>query len=364
MIRKVFYQMQYRLGQMLPVFHKAHVKNLIGLVVGIVHAEGVTLPRAASRAPLGSKVQLEARVQRFERLLKCGKFVPLEVLEPVARQVLEWVWRKTKDIVLIVDRSQINDTINLLYVSVAYCGRALPLGWVRVAHDGCSDLALQQELLQWVAGCLPAGCRPAVVADREFHSIWLAFWIERVLGWWYVLRIKGDTTLLGRWGWQRADASALPGVTSFYRGQTVTQGGPPDFHVNLLAVWRETEDEPWLLITNFPDRKKAQACYERRFWIEEMFSDHKSRGLNLESTRLTDPDRLQRLLVAVVLAYLWIMEIGAFSVASGQWKQVDNKGADRSVSLCRLGLRWIAKCLTDGLLPPMISLKFNKLAAF
>jgi len=41
-----------------------------------------------------------------------------------------------------------------------------------------------------------------------------------------------------------------------------------------------------------------------------MFSDHKSRGLNLESTRLTGPDRIERLLVAVTLAYLWIMERG------------------------------------------------------
>ncbi|HKE03218.1 MAG TPA: hypothetical protein VKE91_04120, partial [Blastocatellia bacterium] len=47
--------------------------------------------------------------------------------------------------------------------------------------------------------------------------------------------------------------------------------------------------------------EKASETYAERFWIEEMFSDHKSRGLNLESTRLTDPDRIERLLVAVTL---------------------------------------------------------------
>jgi hypothetical protein len=81
------------------------------------------------------------------------------------------------------------------------------------------------------------------------------------------------------------------------------------------------------LITNLTDAGKVREIYSNRFWIEEMFSDHKSRGLNLESTRLTDPDRIERLLVTVSLAYLWIMEVGVFVVTSSQWRQVDNLGA-------------------------------------
>jgi hypothetical protein len=43
--------------------------------------------------------------------------------------------------------------------------------------------------------------------------------------------------------------------------------------------------------------------------------------------RLTDPDRIERLLVTVSLAYLWIMEVGVFVVTSSQWRQVDSLGA-------------------------------------
>ena len=64
-----------------------------------------------------------------------------------------------------------------------------------------------------------------------------------------------------------------------------------------------------------------------------MFSDHKSRGLNLEKTRLKDANRIQRLLVAVTIAYLWLMQIGNLVVAQGKHKEVDNKAAQRSVSL-------------------------------
>src|SRR5262249_52466673 len=105
------------------------------------------------------------------------------------------------------------------------------------------------------------------------------------------------------------------------RSVKVTMDRKASHRVNLVTVWDRKEPEPWLLITNLTDAKKASETYAERFWIEEMFSDHKSRGLNLESTRLTDPDRIERLLVAVTLAYLWIMEVGALVVIRGQWRQ-------------------------------------------
>ena len=45
----------------------------------------------------------------------------------------------------MLERSLVKDTVNLLWVAVAFAGRALPLGWVEVPHEGSSDLALQQE---------------------------------------------------------------------------------------------------------------------------------------------------------------------------------------------------------------------------
>jgi hypothetical protein len=78
---------------------------------------------------------------------------------------------------------------------------------------------------------------------------------------------------------------------------------------------------------------------------------------------LTDPDRIERLLVAVTLAYLWIMEVGVFVVNSGQWRQVDNRGASRSVSLCQIGLRWLSERRNLGFLPPLFSGCFKPLEA-
>src|SRR5215470_1667579 len=108
--------------------------------------------------------------------------------------------------------------------------------------------------------------------------------------------------------WFSAGEPARRGEILFWPLVRVTTEGPAQRRVNLAAVWDQGEEELWLLITNYTDAKQARQIYAMRFWIEEMFSDHKSRGFNLESTRITDHDRLERLLVAVTLTLLWIME--------------------------------------------------------
>ena len=362
-LRKVAYQLGVRVKSLVPCFHKSHLQNLALLVVGIAYSESVSLPKAARAVPY-QEIQIASRVERFERLLQCEKLIPLEALKPVAKKVLNSLYRHGRgEIRAVMDRSLINDTINLLHLTVAYGGRALPLGWVRVPHEGNSDLKLQQQLLNWFVACLPEGARrcTTIVADREFHSIHLATWIEKALRLNFVLRIKAGTSVEFLGDWYYAGDLASRGRRRRWAAVKVTTDGKAAHRVNLVTVWERDQAEPWLLITNLTDAEKVREIYAQRFWIEEMFSDHKSRGLNLESTRLTDPDRLERLLVAVTLAYLWIMEVGALVVNSGQRRQVDNRGRARSVSLCQIGLRWLSECRNLGVLPPLFSGCFKPL---
>lgn len=353
-LREIKYQMSLRLKSVLPIFHKSHYENLIWMVVGIVYSRSVSLPKVAEQAPI-SQIQLESRVERFERLLRSAKLEPLEVLKPVTTKVLTYLSR-LGPLMILMDRTMINDTLNLLYVAVSFGGRALPLGWVVVPHEGNSNLALQQQLLGWLRQCLPARAEVYIVADREFHSIHLARWIGAQMKAHFVLRIKAGTWVRVNGRWRKAGSLAVRGQSRFCSSVAVTRSPSiADFTVNLLALWSSTEAEPWLLISDADSPTLMESIYRQRFWIEEMFSDHKSRGLDLEATRLTDPDRLQRLLVAVTLAYLWIMEVGALVVARGWWRQVDNRGAQRSVSLCQIGLRWLRDRLHQALAPPFFT---------
>jgi hypothetical protein len=362
-LRTVTSQLGVRLKSLIPCFHKSQLENLVLLLVGIAYGRSVSLPKAAESVPY-KRIQVESRVQRFERLLQCEKLIPLDALKPAAQKVLKSLSRNGRsEIYAALDRTMINDTINLLFITVCYEGRALPLGWVRVPHEGHSDLKLQQSLLTWFKECLPRGARTTIIADREFHSIHLATWIEQTLGLGFILRIKAGTKVQRKSRWSGAGQLARKGQRLFYPSVKVTTDDKATHRVNLVTVWDHDEEEPWLLITNHTDPEMVRETYAKRFWIEEMFSDHKSRGLNLESTRITDPDRLERLLVAVTLAYLWIMEVGALVVQQGRWRQVDNRGAERSVSLCQIGLRWLKDQMNEGRLPPLFTGRFKPLEA-
>src|SRR5437867_3307082 len=139
-LREVTYQFGVRLKSLLPCFHKAHVENLVLLTIGIAYSRSVNLPTAAGAVPL-KRIQLESRVARFERLVQCRKFDPLTTLQPVARKVLKGLSRNgRRPLTVVLDRSLINDTLNLLWIAVAYEGRALPLGWIHLPHTGASNL--------------------------------------------------------------------------------------------------------------------------------------------------------------------------------------------------------------------------------
>lgn len=356
-LRQVIYQMQTQIESLLPCFHRSHRRNLASMVVGMCYARSVNLPQIASFAK-PANIQLEARVQRFERVVQCPKLVPLEALKPVSKRVLATLG-KNQPLMILMDRSMINDTLNLLWISVGFQGRALPLGWVLVPHEGNSDLALQQKILSWLKEILPPAAKAVIVADREFHSIRLAQWLEEELQLDYVLRIKAGTYLELDGEVLKISELAVKGESFQVKDVKITKDSELAYRTNLTIHWGADEEEPWCLATNL-ELAESVATYGKRYWIEEMFSDHKSRGLNLEKTRLTDSDRLQKLLVAVTLAYLWLMQIGFSVVTTGETKQVDNKGAERSVSLCQIGLRWLRELIYDGISPPTFTAIFEE----
>jgi len=55
--------------------------------------------------------------------LKCPKLVPLEALKPIAKRVLATFSKSSNQpLMILMDWSMINDTLNLLWMSVGFGG--------------------------------------------------------------------------------------------------------------------------------------------------------------------------------------------------------------------------------------------------
>ena len=63
----------------------------------------------------------------------------------------------------------------------------------------------------------------------------------------------------------------------------------------------------------------AIGYYRKRFKIETLFKDFKTEGFNLDKSKMTDPQRLNRLIIICALAYLGLIGMGVAIFAKKSW---------------------------------------------
>jgi hypothetical protein len=125
-----------------------------------------------------------------------------------------------------------------------------------------------------------------------------------------------------------------------------------------VAVWQAGEKEPLCLVSNLEFLDEALLWYKKRFQIETFFSDQKSRGFHLGHSHLADPQRLERLLIACCLAYLWRVCLGATVLLKG-WLPRIHRSARCDLSLFQIGLRFSEFCLNEGI-PLLVPLAVSR----
>lgn len=156
----------------LPLEPLTRVVNLAAVALGVLRSKSLQVGQIITSLPLeGIRDSLKKRVQRFLK----NPEVEVEVYqEPVARRILQRLVEGGARVSLILDRTEWG-VCNILYVSVRWRGRALPLVW-RALGPGASSFAEQKELLAVVAGWLPQGAKVPLLGDREFGTGVLAQW--------------------------------------------------------------------------------------------------------------------------------------------------------------------------------------------
>jgi hypothetical protein len=71
---------------------------------------------------------------------------------------------------------------------------------------------------------------------------------------------------------------------------------------HVCVLWRENAQNKWALVANAPQLSGWE--YAQRIWIEEVFRDLKSHGWQVESCSDFAPQRMERLWILLVVAYV------------------------------------------------------------
>jgi len=313
--RRSLQEIHHWLRQLLPSRGYKRLLNFLPLaIVGAVFSMSCHLNRiAVALVFAGGHHQV---LQRLRRWILRDTFVVDEVL---LRAVGALLASRSDPIVLLIDRTEWGEH-NLLYAAVPFRGRALPVAvdWLPVGSTHHTRVA---ALLDHVAPALPPGTPVVVVGDREFGNAQV-IGVIRARGWHFCLRYKHDTWFQRLDGdrWQARDRFPRPGQRLLWSQVLVQELGSGPWQV--AVFWGPGEKEPWVLVSDLPANQLVR-LYRQRMRIDEMFSDLKSRGFNLEKTRLTDPERLVRLARLLALAYLWMLLVATLAVRRGHRPLVD-----------------------------------------
>jgi hypothetical protein len=315
---------------------------LTGFVCGIIQSKSVKLEEVAGEVPSSSKVL--SQVMQLRRWLKNEKVdVELYYL-PFIETLIKCLAKQS--LVLIIDGSTTARGCLTLMVSMVYQGRALPLLWVtRKSKKGHFPQTMHIELIQAVKAIVPELAEVVCLGDGEFDG---TEWLQTIagFGWKYVCRTAKASVFYEdgeRFSFQdicpeRGDYTEIPEL-EFTDNRRII--------VNAVVYWGRHYQDPLYLVTNVETGGEAYRWYRQRFKIETLFSDMKSRGFNLHKSGLYKPERASRLLIAVALAYIWTVYLGALALQKG-WNKIIHRTDRCDLSLFQLGKRLLRYFLKEG----------------
>lgn len=328
-----------RCGQLLPNARITQVRNLALLVIGLLNSTDCHLSSLAEVIPLAiADMSIEKRMHRW---LKNQAINVQGWYEPFVRTAIELYAPKTMYVVM--DTTKFGPSCQALVAGLAYGGgQVIPLGWrVLKGRKGHTTASVQKELLEEISAYLPAG-QVVLVADSEFCAVPLLDAVTN-WGWHFIVRVRGNVMLHTHEGevFTLNQAGLSQGQMQVWRPILWTDDhlfGP----LMAIATWKRREKEPLYVITSTNNKEAALLIYSWRFWIEPFFADLKGRGFNLAKSRIRDPKRLSRLLLAACIAFLWSLAVGSYVFHSPQQRLVDrNVRTDRSIF--QLGFRFLKR---------------------
>ena len=282
---------------------KSRLQTLSWLIIGVINARTVNLSHVASQFAGAAQVSSSyRRLQRFfQHVQPDGDWLAVAVVKLMKIRP-PWV--------LCLDRTNWKigrRDVNILMLAVATRRLRIPLMWPVLDKAGSSNQRERVALMRRYLALFGPRSIAWLLADREFiGGQWIEFLLKNNIM--FAIRVKENSTI-------RLDDGRCYQLKSLLRtrqGIKRLQGRPArlaamadSLGTPLAFAAKRLGDGQLLIIATNGPAGKALKAYRKRWQIECLFGDSKTRGLNMEDTRLTQPAKLNTLLVIITLAMAW-----------------------------------------------------------
>jgi len=283
-------------------WHGSRTECITQLILGLIQVRTVNLAELAQAFCTTAK--LESNYKRLQRLF--GQFrldfdaVALFVagLVPLSRFPLtldrtNWKWGKKN--------------INVLVLGIAYKGAAFPLLWTSLPKRGNSNTAERIALMERFLRIFSIDRVRYLAADREFiGKKWLGYLIDKLVL--FRIRVKNNSQVTNTRG-QPVEVRNL--FRDLRRGQyKILKGKRRLWGLELYVVGLKMPDGDLVIIVTQSEPETAMSDYKERWQIETLFGCLKTRGFNFEATHMTNPERIDRLMAYLAIAFAWAHIVG------------------------------------------------------
>lgn len=309
------------------------LKRLAEVLLAVLQAESTIHRKIALHLPRDAT--LESNTRTVARVFHDVQLTPQDVTD-----VLLPLLPHSK-LTLIMDRTTWHHgqtPLNILVLGALLGGTVIPLVWSILPHQGNSSTAARILLVARLLKVLPAKRWTVLIADREFiGQEWCSF-----LRWKRIrqcLRIR-ENTRLGDEVVRDLCTTLQPGQVRTLFERTWVYGGW--MHVVLTL---SPAGDRVVVASDLPVLEVLRT-YRLRWGIESTFSALKSRGLNLEATHMTAPERLSRLFGVLSVALAWMARVGV-QTAQNALPRRDSRGR-AVVSLVRIGWQILSQAVRWG----------------
>lgn len=246
----------------------------------------------------------ENRQRYIRRLFNHPSLDPIRVISPFVRDLVSRSMKET--LFLSMDQSKVCDGFEVLMISLCIGDRSIPLLWRVVQTAGEIGKNIYIPLLEKLAPLLEGHPDILFTADRFYGTSALIEWCQ-LQGWKYRIRLKsnlilhhqggeiktGEIRQCGRYGIEQA---------TFHQTNVKS---------NIGFLQEEGKEESWIIAMDCKPTRASILDYGRRWAIEPMFSDFKSRGFRMNQTKLKTERRIEVLILILTIATYWAVSTGA-----------------------------------------------------
>ncbi len=324
---------------------KSRLRTLARMVTGVLLGRNVQLWEMALWSGLEAKQS--SIIHRFKQWLSHTLVNPQPLFYPFVKAMHDCLGPQ-QTAYIVLDCTKVGQHCRCLIAGLVYQHTVIPVAWKCIkGKKGHVKGVLQAAILSELFLLFGDRYRTVVIlGDAEFSNDRVLRWFEDKSRWYFLFRFQGsylvkqsdDARWLSAQEWR--DEQAMTADALFQADNVTFTQEHRIPGLTFTIHWDKDEELPLYLISKLPPGAQPHLLYNHRYWVETLFANFKSRGFDLANTHLTDPKRIERLILVISIATCIALHVGTQLWLTGTQSAIDRTDR-RDLSLFQCGIRAI-----------------------